>query len=119
MEWNKESNKRLLEIIGKSIKGLRIRRAISQEDLSQISGVSHASITRLETGRGNISLQNLLSILKSLEVADELKTIFREPESSPSLLAKSSSKKVKSRVRKSHSQPKKSTTEWKWGEDHE
>jgi transcriptional regulator with XRE-family HTH domain len=117
LEWNKESNKRLLELIGSSIKGRRIQQEISQEELAVLSGVSHASIVRLETGKGNIALQNLLSILKSLKIADELKMIFREPETSPSMLAKATSKKTRMRVRKSQSNTKESSKEWKWGED--
>ncbi|MDD4976803.1 MAG: helix-turn-helix transcriptional regulator [Bacteriovorax sp.] len=116
-EWNKESNKRLLELIGSSIKGRRIQQEISQVELSKLSGVSHASIARFETGKGNIALENLLSILKALEMADELKIIFRAPESSPSLLAKATSKTTRMRVRKSQSRTKESSKEWKWGED--
>lgn len=117
MDWNKEAATRLLEIIGKSVKIRRVAREISQDALAKLSGVSHASIARFETGKGNISLENLLLILKALEMADELKAIFKEKEISPSLLAKATTKKTKERVRKSQKKSELKSTAWKWGDE--
>lgn len=116
-DWNVESNSLLLEKIGESIKGRRLQKNISQEELSEMSGVSVASITRLETGKGNTSLTNLLSILKILEMADELKTIFTPPEVSPTLIAKAVRGKTLERVKRSHLPEAEIEGEWKWGED--
>jgi transcriptional regulator with XRE-family HTH domain len=115
--WNVESNAWLLEKIGESIKGRRLQKNISQEELSEMSGVSVASITRLETGKGNTSLTNLLSILKILEIADELRTIFTPPEHSPALLAKAVKGKTLVRVKRSNLSEADKTGEWKWGDD--
>jgi len=117
MEWNKESIPHLLDIIGKSIQGRRIQKNISQEELAHLSGVSHASITRLESGTGNISLTNLLLIFKALEIADELKFIFSDPKDSPSIMAKRKKHSTKKRVRKSSQHSKNINNIWKWGED--
>lgn len=115
--WNTENTSNLLAKIGESLKGRRLQKNISQEELADLSGVSLASITRLETGKGNTSLANLLAILKALEIADELKNIFSPPEVSPALLAKAVTGKTLERVKRTHSADKKTTTEWKWGED--
>lgn len=117
MDWNQETSKRLLEIIGHSVRARRLAREISQEELSRLSGVSHASVARFETGKGNISLENLLLIMKSLGIADELKVIFKEPESSPSLLAKATTKKTRERVRKSQKTKEPKSSVWKWGDE--
>lgn len=117
MDWNQETNTRLLVIIGQSMKAKRIMKEISQEELAKLSGVSHASIARLETGRGNISLENLLLIMKSLGMADELKIIFKESESSPSMLAKATTKKTRERVRRSQKSKELKSTVWKWGDE--
>jgi predicted transcriptional regulator len=117
MNWNKEKNASLLEIIGLSMKGKRLSREISQAELAKNSGVSLASIARLETGKGNISLSNLLLIMKALEMADELKIIFKDLEFSPSLLAKASTKKTRERVRKSYKEKKSKSSSWKWGDE--
>jgi transcriptional regulator with XRE-family HTH domain len=115
--WNAESTPKLLEQIGESIKGKRLQKNISQDELSHLSGVSLASITRLETGRGNTSLVNLLAILKALGAADELQSVFGPPESSPILLARAVSGKTLERVKRTQSLKKKEKDEWKWGED--
>lgn len=117
MNWNKETTARLLEVIGQSVKARRVAKEISQEALAKLSGVSHASIVRFETGKGNISLENLLLILKALEMADELKVIFKEKEIAPSLLAKATTKKTKERVRKSQKKSELKSTAWKWGDE--
>jgi transcriptional regulator with XRE-family HTH domain len=117
MNWNKETTARLIEVIGQSVKSRRVAKEISQEALAKLSGVSHASIARFETGKGNISLENLLLILKALEMADELKIIFKEKELSPTLLAKATTKKTKERVRKSQKKNELKSTAWKWGDE--
>ena len=117
MNWNKETTTRLLEVIGKAVKSRRVTKEISQDALAKLSGVSHASIARFETGKGNISLVNLLLILKALEMADELKIIFNEKEISPTQLAKAKIKKTRERVRKSQKICELKSTAWKWGDE--
>ena len=117
IDWNKESNRQLIKIIGGSIKARRLQQNITQEQLSKLSGVSLASVTRFETGKGNISLQNLFSILKTLNMADELKAVFSSPRASPALLAKATSRKTQERVRRSKKQVGVDTKVWTWGED--
>jgi transcriptional regulator with XRE-family HTH domain len=117
MDWNNETTTRLLKVIGQSVKARRVTKELSQEALAKLSGVSHASIARFETGKGNISLENLLLILKALEIADELKIIFKDKDVSPSLLAKATTKKTKERVRKSQKKSELKSTAWKWGDE--
>ncbi len=117
MDWNNETTTRLLKVIGQSVKARRVTKELSQEALAKLSGVSHASIARFETGKGNISLENLLLILKALEIADELKIIFKDKDVSPSLLAKATTKKTKERVRKSQNKSELKSTAWKWGDE--
>lgn len=66
----------LIKIIGSYVKQRRLLKNISQVELAARSGISMASITRFETGKGNISLQNLISILNILGLADELRAFF-------------------------------------------
>lgn len=120
MEWNKENVVNLLRKIGRSMKGRRIQQEMSQVDLANKSGVSRISIARFESGHGNISLQNLLLLMKALDMVAELKLVFREPEASPSMLAKATTQKTRSRVRKSHATSNIDNIEkeaWQWGDD--
>ena len=60
--WTDENTYRLLNIIGESVKTRRLQRNISQIELSKLSGISLNSITRFETGKGNITLYSLINI---------------------------------------------------------
>lgn len=59
------------------IRGVRKRRSISQERLSQISGVSLGSVKRFEA-TGKISLLSLTKIAMALDCADEIRNIFQQ-----------------------------------------
>ena len=59
------------------IRNIRKRRAISQQKLADMSGVSYGSIKRFET-TGQISLVSLTRIAMALGIADELRTIFSQ-----------------------------------------
>ena len=117
MSYSKESIQGVTERIGMGFKGRRVQAGISQKELSERSGVSPASIARFETGKGNLSLQNLLMLMRSLGIIEELEQIFREPEDSPFLLAKATSRKTKERVRKSRKIDAISNKDWKWGDE--
>ncbi len=61
--------------IASRVRDIRKRRGITQEKLSQISGVSLGSVKRFER-IGEISLLSLSKIAVALEVAEELNTLF-------------------------------------------
>lgn len=55
-----------MEKIGEIIKKRRKLLKITQNDLSEISGVSLRSLKDIETGKGNPTISQLLKILNSL-----------------------------------------------------
>ena len=59
------------------VRNIRKRRSISQQKLSDISGVSYGSVNRFET-TGQISLLALTKIAIALDIADELRNIFTQ-----------------------------------------
>ena len=59
------------------LRGIRKRRKLSQEQLSQQSGVSLGSLKRFEQ-TGQISLLSLTKLAMALECEDELRTLFTE-----------------------------------------
>ena len=63
--------------LAQRIRNIRKRRSISQEKLSSMSGVSHGSIKRFEA-TGQISLISLTKIAMTLDIADELRSIFTQ-----------------------------------------
>lgn len=119
MDWSNDNFYKILEKIGSSLKGRRVQMNLSQEELAQKSGVSASSIARLETGKGNISLLNLLSLLKELDLLKEFQLTFRDPHLSLALLAKSKTKKLRQRVRKQRKTSPNEKKEWIWGNQNE
>ena len=65
-----------LEVAGNARK-LRKRLGISQQRLSEISGVSYASVKRFEA-TGNISFLSLTKIAIALDAVNGIKAIFTE-----------------------------------------
>jgi len=61
----------MLARVGKRVELIRSRRAMSRKRLAELSGVSLAYLSRLESGRGNISLQLLQSVANALGVTME------------------------------------------------
>ena len=59
------------------VRKIRKRRKISQQKLTDLSGVSYGSIKRFETS-GQISLLALTKIAMELDMADELRNIFSQ-----------------------------------------
>ena len=63
--------------LAKRVRNIRKRRSISQQKLSEISGVSYGSIKRFES-TGQISLLALTWIATVLDFADELRNLFTQ-----------------------------------------
>lgn len=72
-----ETAEELNKKIALRVRNIRKRRSISQEKLASMSGVSYGSIKRFET-TGQISLLSLTKIAMALDVADELRDIFKD-----------------------------------------
>lgn len=62
--------------LAQRVRNIRKRRSISQEKLASMSGVSYGSVKRFES-TGQISLLSLTKIAMALDIADELRNIFR------------------------------------------
>ena len=63
--------------VASNARNLRKRLGISQQKLSQMSGVSYASIKRFEA-TGNISFLSLTKIAVALDAINGIKAIFTE-----------------------------------------
>jgi transcriptional regulator with XRE-family HTH domain len=76
-----ESEAEILRQFGNRIKELRQKKGYSQEELAQIAGFSRSYYAEIETGSRNVSLLNLLKILKHLDAnASELSGLLRKQE---------------------------------------
>ena len=72
-----ETAEELDQKLAQRVRKIRKRRAISQEKLSEMSGVSFGSIKRFET-TGKISLLSLTKIAMALGCVEELRGLFTQ-----------------------------------------
>ncbi len=75
MEAVFKSDKQLLGELGDKFRTARINSGLSQEALAEVSGVSRSSITRFEAGE-NISLLNLIALLRHVDQLEELNSLL-------------------------------------------
>jgi transcriptional regulator with XRE-family HTH domain len=54
--------------IGKKIKKIRIEKGMNQQELSKLTGITQADISRIERGFTNFKIITLLKILKILNI---------------------------------------------------
>lgn len=70
-----ETAEEINEKIANRIRIIRKRKAISQEALSKLSGVSYGSVKRFEAS-GQISLLSLTKIAIALDCAEDIRNLF-------------------------------------------
>ena len=75
-------NEKLLEKIGKRIKELRINKLkMTQEEFANILGVDRSYLSRVESGKQNITMRMLGFICLKLDISPcEFFAIFKEKE---------------------------------------
>lgn len=71
MAAHEEDPGRVSRHLAQNIQALRQLRSLSQSALSKLAGVPRSTVTHLESGEGNPSLQNLLRLARALEVSVE------------------------------------------------
>ena len=96
--------------LGKKIKTYRIMKELSQEDLSDKTGISKRSISRLEQGE-SIQMDNLFKILIALDLGDNIDLLVPDQNRRPSYHLEYSDSGPQ-RVRK-----KRVKTTFKWGDE--
>lgn len=75
--FNKITPKEIDKLIAERIRNIRKRKKISQEKLSEKSGVSLGSVKRFESS-GEISLISLTKIAIALNCENELERLFED-----------------------------------------
>ena len=106
----KKSYQEYISELGKKIKSYRIMKELSQEDLSDKTGISKRSISRLEQGE-SIQMDNLFKILIALDLGDNIDLLVPDQTRRPSYYLEYSDSGPQ-RVRK-----KRVKTTFKWGDE--
>lgn len=76
-EYVWETAEEMDQDLARRVRRIRKRRSISQERLSEMSGVSFGSVKRFET-TGKISLLSLTKIAVALGCGDEIREMFTQ-----------------------------------------
>lgn len=87
MDWSSLSNTAIVQEIGKRLKGYRLRKKYTQQDLATQAGVSVFSIAQIERGK-SVSLSVLLPVLRALKLLDNLELMLPKTGVSPVELLK-------------------------------
>ncbi len=58
----------VLEKVGKHIKELRVEKALSQQALAELAGISYKYLGEIERGQVNLSVEILVKIARSLQM---------------------------------------------------
>ncbi len=74
-----ETPEEINRALAQRLRGIRKRRGLSQQQLSERSNVSYGSLKRFET-TGQISLLSLTRLCVALDCAGELKALFTNVE---------------------------------------
>lgn len=77
------SNSELAVLIGERITIYRKNLSLSQADLAKQAGLSLSTMQKLESGKANISLSNLLSVLRYLGLLENLNLLLPEQPLNP------------------------------------
>ena len=77
MEYVWETAEEINRDLAKRLRNIRRRRAISQEKLSRMSGVSLGSLKRFEAS-GQVSLLSLTKLAMALGLAGEVRELFSQ-----------------------------------------
>lgn len=100
MKYDLLLNKEILVDLGGKLKQHRLNQNLTAKELAEKAGVSLRTITGFERGEKNISLLNLIEILRALRLVDNLRILIPEiPKISPLEIMELEKKKRK-RVRK-------------------
>lgn len=70
------------EFVGSQLQAARLRQNLRQEEVAERAGISVATLSRLETGKGS-TLQTFIKVLKVLRQDDWLERLAPEVSVSP------------------------------------
>lgn len=86
-DWSTKTDSTIVKEICKNVKQMRLRKNISQSDLSKLTGIHRVTISRMETGSAP-TLLTLVQVLRALDKLELLEVFIIEPELSPIQLLK-------------------------------
>ena len=82
MDWNGLSNTAIIQEMGKRLKGYRLKKKFTQQELAEKAGISIFTVAQIEHGKP-VSIVMLLPVLRVLRLLDNLELFLPEIGISP------------------------------------
>ena len=111
--YGTENATTLMEEIGRRVRGVRVRSAMTQKELSERSGVPKAMITRIENGLP-IRLDSLIELMRALGCLGNLQVLLPEEEPTAKEMLQGKTPRMRVRHTGKDSAP---DGGWKWGDE--
>lgn len=119
------SDSKVLESLADGFRRERLNRNLTQQALADASGIGVATLRRFERGEGNISMLNIIALMRALDIVDRLASLFPDSTLSPiaNLREKGAGvyadKPVRQRASGHRSDDAEANEEsgWQWGDD--
>ncbi len=105
------SDDAILQRLGTQLKQMRLNKDCTQQQLSELSGVSRSTISEMENGNMGTVL-SLIQVLRALEKIQILNAFITEAPISPLQIAKLKGKERQRASGKNYQQEDKEATEW-------
>ena len=98
MNWKRLSNPEILKELGLRVRNRRIHKKLTQEDLSQSSGININTVRNMEYGEP-VTTESFIKVLRALKLLDQLEEFLPDIGPSPIDLMRNQGKQIQ-RVRK-------------------
>jgi len=108
IDWYSMSDPAIIKELGQQLKRLRLKSNLTQQELSERSGLFRSTISEIENGR-IASILSLIQILRALNQLELLNPFVAPDIVSPLMVAE---QQIKLRRRASHKPDKKDESEW-------
>ena len=121
MDFRLLSDQKILEALAHRFRALRLERNITQSQLAADAGIGVATLRRFERGEGNLSLLNMIALMKALDCFTQLEHFLEQPGDSPMQTLRSQGSgylaEPQQRQRASGERSRTDETGWEWGDD--
>lgn len=115
------SDQQILAKLAGRLRSERLQRNVTQQALADLAGVGVATLRRFEGGEGNLSLLNLIAVLRALGLVHLLDALIREPDVSPiASLRENGAGIYQEAPARKRARPESSLADdasWSWGDD--
>lgn len=77
------SDSKVLETLADGFRRERLNRNLTQQSLADMSGIGVATLRRFERGEGNISMLNMIALMRALDIVERLALLVPESDITP------------------------------------